>query len=158
MTDNADGDDSRVIVDRAEPFIRDAARHGDPFPAPVWFHAPHTPVVARPEYRAKYARFSEEEQHYYGCATAMDEQVGRINAPMQELGIEQQTMIWFCSDKGPTGSEALANNGRNQGLTAAPRGRKRSLFNGGIQVPALVKWLRWVRPGSGYGAPLSTLD
>jgi arylsulfatase A-like enzyme len=158
VTDNLSGDDSRVIVDRVEPFIRKCSQEKIPFLSVVWFHTPHTPVVAGPEYRALYSGYSEEEQHYYGCITAMDEQVGRINNLLKELGIEEDTMIWFCSDNGPEGSEDLSINGRNKGSTGGLRGRKRSLFNGGVGVPALIKWPRKIRSGSDCTVPCSTLD
>lgn len=158
VTENLRGDDSRVIADRAEAFIRSAAAEGKPFLAVVWFHAPHTPVVAGERYRAMYADRCEDEQHYYGCITAMDEQVGRLNALVKELGVEQETAIWFCSDNGPEGREDLESNGRCRGVTGGLRGRKRSLFEGGVGVPALVKWPGVAKPGAVCDQPASTLD
>ncbi|MCP4168572.1 MAG: sulfatase-like hydrolase/transferase [Chloroflexi bacterium] len=156
VTDNLSGDDSRVIMDRAIPFIQDAVRRNQPFFAVVWFHAPHTPVVAGPEYRAMYEDFSEGEQHYYGCITAMDEQVGRLNSVLAELGVRANTMHWFCSDNGPEGRDGVT--GRNRGSTAGLRGRKRSLFNGGIAVPALLEWPDVAGAGQIIDLPCSTLD
>lgn len=158
VPDNMAGDNSRVIVDRSEPFIREAAAEDKPFLAVVWFHTPHTPVVAGPEYRAMYSDYSEDEQHYYGCVTAMDEQVGRLNRVLKEAGIEDNTVVFFCSDNGPEGREDLENNARCRGVTGGLRGRKRSLFNGGVGVPALVKWPGVVKPGEDYDMPCSTLD
>lgn len=158
VRDNLAGDDSRVIMDRAVPFIRECGGHRNPFFAVIWFHTPHTPVVAGPPYRAMYSKFCEDEQHYYGCVTAMDEQVGRLNRELRELGIENDTMVWFCSDNGPEGGEDVSRNGRNRGVTGGLRGRKRSLFNGGIGVPALLKWPEHVKPGTDWTVPCSTLD
>lgn len=158
VRDGLAGDDSRAIVDRALPFMRDCARAGVPFLAVVWFHAPHTPVVAGPEYRAMYADFSEDEQHYYGCVTAMDEQVGRLNRCIKDLGLEQTTMLWFCSDNGPEGTGDPVLDARSRGSTGGLRGRKRSLFNGGVGVPALVTWPGHVTAGATYTMPCSTLD
>ena len=67
-------------------------------------------------------------------------------------------MIWFCSDNGPEGSEDLSANRRHRGSTGGLRGRKRSLFNGGVGVPTLVKWPCVVVPGSEFSVPCSTLD
>jgi arylsulfatase A-like enzyme len=158
VKDNLDGDDSRVIVDRAIPFIEHCAADETPFLAVVWFHTPHAPVVTGPEYRAMYGKFSEDEQHYYGCITAMDEQVGRLNDTLKRLAIDHDTMVWFCSDNGPEGHGDLSRNGRNRGVTGGLRGRKRSLFNGGIGVPALLKWPARVEAGTDYTMPCSTLD
>jgi arylsulfatase A-like enzyme len=154
---NMDGDDSRVIVDRAIPFIQNASENEAPFLAVVWFHAPHAPVVAGPEYRKMYSQYSEGEQHYYGCVTAMDEQVGRLNQAVKDLGQEENTLIWFCSDNGPEGIDEN-RNGRNCGSTGGLKGRKRSLFNGGIAVPGVIKWPKYIRKGTTLEMPCSTLD
>lgn len=158
IEDNLNGDDCRVIMDRAIPFIESCAESKTPFFSVVWFHTPHTPVVAGPEYRAMYPECSENEQHYYGCVTAMDEQTGRLNQCIKDLGIERDTMIWFCSDNGPEGGDDLSKNRRCRGLTGGLRGRKRSLFNGGVGVPSLLKWPQKVTAGAEYQMPCSTLD
>ena len=71
------GCDSKLIMDRALPFIEGAAAAGTPFFAVIWFHAPHAPVVGGPPYRALYTEYEEDKQHYYAVVTALDEQVGR---------------------------------------------------------------------------------
>ncbi|MDX1683144.1 MAG: sulfatase-like hydrolase/transferase, partial [Phycisphaeraceae bacterium] len=161
IADNLDGDDSRVIMDRAIPFIRQAHEESDPFLAVIWFHAPHTPIVAGPEHRELYADHPDAEQHYYGCITALDEQVGRLNQTLTELGIDDQTIVWFCSDNGPEGPGPDGGPGQFQrcrGRTSGLRGRKRSLFNGGVGVPALVKWPGQIAAGECFQTPSSTLD
>ena len=158
VTDNLAGDDSRVIVDRVEPFIRQTVADQKPFLSVVWFHTPHAPVVAGPEYRAMYAQYPESQQHYYGSITAMDEQVGRLNAVLKELGVDQNTIVFFCSDNGPEGYGDGDLETRNQGSAGKLRGRKRSLFCGGVGVPALVKWPGVVTPGATLSMPCSTLD
>ncbi len=155
-TQNLEGDDSRIIMDRAIPFIEKATKSKRPFLAVIWFHAPHTPVLAGPEYKKLYEQYPENMQHYFGCITAMDEQIGRLNETIKNLGIENNTCIWFCSDNGPEGDGSNRNN--NCGSTGGLKGRKRSLFNGGINVPALIKWPKYVKPGTHIDFPSSTLD
>ncbi|MFH1715929.1 MAG: sulfatase-like hydrolase/transferase [Planctomycetota bacterium] len=155
-TENLDGDDSRVIMDRAVPFIRDAAGKGRPFFAVIWFHAPHLPVVAGPEYRKMYAQYSEDEQHYYACITALDEQVGKLRSELRELGISDNTTLWFCSDNGPEGKDN--KQGRTRGSAGPFRGRKRSLFEGGVRVPGLLEWPARVKAGRVTDIPCSTCD
>ena len=86
------GDDSRIIMDRAIPFVRSAAAAQRPFFVVVWFHAPHAPVVGGPAHRAQYATFPENEQHYYACITAMDEQIGRLRAELAALGVARDPL------------------------------------------------------------------
>ncbi len=155
-TENLEGDDSRVIMDRAIPFIRDATGQGKPFFAVIWFHAPHSPVLAGPAHRAQYSQFSEGEQHYYGCITALDEQVGRLRAELKALGVAGDTMLWYCSDNGPEGRTPQVRN--NRGSSGGLRGRKRSLFEGGVRVPGLLEWPSRVAAGRSTSVPASTSD
>ena len=135
VTGNTRGDDSRVIMDRAIPFIRDAAGRSQPFFGIVWFHAPHLPVVAGPRHTAMYAGHAKYAQHYYGCITALDEQVGRLRAELRTLGIDKETVLFFCSDNG------AAN--RYDGLfdSSGPlRGAKRAMYEGGLRTPMIARW------------------
>jgi arylsulfatase A-like enzyme len=142
VEDNLGGDDSRVIMDRVIPFVRGAVRDGKPFLAVVWFHAPHLPVVAGPRYTARYAQYDKYRQHYYGCITALDEQVGRLWRELDQLRVRQRTLLAFCSDNGPEGDESAP------GATGGLRGRKRSLFEGGIRVPAVIVWPERISAGT----------
>ncbi len=152
VTDNLRGANSRVIMDRAIPFIEGAVRDKKPFFAVVWFHTPHLPVVAGPKYAAMYAKHDKHTQHYYGCITAMDEQVGRLRAKLRELGVADNTMLWFCSDNGPEG------NDKAPGRTGGLRGRKRSLFEGGVRVPGLLEWPAMVKTARTTRVPAVTSD
>jgi arylsulfatase A-like enzyme len=155
VRENLEGDDSRVIMDRALSFIEGAASRGQPFFAVIWFHTPHTPVVAGPPYRELYSDLAEEEQHYFGCITAMDEQIGRLRASLKELGISRDTMLWFCSDNGPEGDGI---EGRSRGSTGPFRGRKRSLLEGGVRVPAFLEWPAMVTERRVVDMPCVTSD
>ncbi len=134
VTDNNTllGDDSKVMMDRVVPFIENAVNNDTPFLSVVWFHAPHEPFVAGPSYKEMYSAYSEDEQNYFGCITAMDDQVGRLQDKLEELGIDDNTILLFCSDNGPEKNKP--------GETGGLRDRKRSLYNGGVLVPAFIKW------------------
>jgi len=155
-SENLEGDDSRIIMDRTIPFIRNAVDKGEPFLAVIWFHAPHLPVLTGPKYRKMYSKYSEDEQHYYGCITALDEQMGRLRSKLRELGISDNTMIWFCSDNGPEGKDG--KSGRTRGSAGPFRGRKRSLLEGGVRVPGLLEWPARIKTGRVTEIPCSTSD
>ncbi|MEM7234023.1 MAG: sulfatase-like hydrolase/transferase, partial [Planctomycetota bacterium] len=153
-TDNLEGDDSRVIMDRAIDFVRRSHKKKRPFFMVVWFHAPHWPVVASEKYSATYASHGDFAKNYYGCIAALDNEIGRLRATLKELKVEGDTMVWFSSDNGPEGSPKTGV-GRTNGL----RGRKRSLYEGGVRVPGLLVWPR----GAGVtprrlSTPCSTSD
>jgi len=133
------GDDSELLMSRALDFIRRAARRGQPFVAVIWFHAPHVPFRAGQKHRAPYASEPESTQHYWGSIASVDEQMGRLRSTLDELGIRQDTMLWYASDNGPEGDRG---EDASPGTAGPWRGRKRSLFEGGVRVPGLLEWPR----------------
>ncbi len=152
VTDNMAGDDSRIIMDRVIPFIE---RHKErPFFATVWFHAPHEPVVAGPEYRELYKDRGKARQNLYGCITAMDEQIGRLRAKLEELGLTDSTVVFFCSDNGP--ADKLAKRGV---ASAGPfKGHKHTMYEGGLLVPACAVWPGVIPAGKKTSVRSSTVD
>ena len=155
VTDNLEGDDSRVIMDRAIPFIEEAVKSKKPFLTVIWFHTPHLPVLAGEEDRNLYANLSEDEQHYYGVISAMDKQVGRLRDKLTALGVAENTVLFYTSDNGPEGKSAT---GRTQGVTNGLKGRKRSLYEGGIRVPGIMEWEGRIQPGTKVDVPCFTSD
>ncbi|WP_201799501.1 sulfatase [Zobellia amurskyensis] len=155
VTDNLEGDDSRVIMDRAIPFIEEAVKSKKPFLTVIWFHTPHLPVLAGEEDRNLYVNLSEDEQHYYGVISAMDKQVGRLRDKLKALGVTENTVLFYTSDNGPEGKSAT---GRTQGVTNGLKGRKRSLYEGGIRVPGIMEWEGRIQPGTKVDVPCFTSD
>ena len=155
-TTDLEGDDSRVIMDRAVPFIRKAVSENKPFFAVIWFHTPHQLVRAGAAFRAMYPGRSEGEQEFYGVITAMDLQMGRLRKELKALGVADNTMLWFGSDHGPEGS--TDDQSTNRGSSGPFRGRKRSLWEGGIRVPELLEWPGHTTPGSVTSVACSGLD
>lgn len=150
VTENLDGDDSRIIMDRVIPFIESSTKKRNPFFAVVWFHAPHMPCVAGPKYQEMYKGQNSFMQNYAGCITAMDDQIGRLRAILKEKGIDSNTMIWFCSDNGPEDG--------NPGTSGGFRERKRSLHEGGVRVPGILVWPDKIREHFETDIPCVTSD
>lgn len=153
VKENQSGDDSRVIMDRAIPFIEGAAREKTPFFAAIWFHSPHLPVVAGPEHVKHYSDYPVYKRNYYGCITALDEQIGRLRKRLKELDVAENTMLWFCSDNGPEGQ-----TGKAPGSAGPFRGRKRSLYEGGVRVPGILEWPGHVEAATETDFPAVTSD
>ena len=119
-------------MDRVLPFIQRSKSADRPFLSVIWFHTPHLPCVAGPEYAKMYAKYSLQERNYYGCISAMDEQVGRLVQFLKQEGMYENTILCFCSDNGP--------EVKTPGTAGKLRGKKRDLYEGGIRVPSFVVW------------------
>ncbi len=83
---------------------------------------------------------------YAAMVTRMDREIGRIMSLLKELGIDDNTLIIFSSDNGPT-----FNGGTDSEFfrSAGPlRGLKTMLYEGGIRVPTIARWPGRIKPGS----------
>jgi arylsulfatase A-like enzyme len=125
------GDSSDVTADLAVKFLRDCAQKKQRFFAVVWFGSPHAPHQAQDADRKPYADRPPAEQNFLGEITAMDRAFGRIRGELKELGLRDNTVLWYCSDNG-----ALPKVGSSGGR----RGQKGAIYEGGLLVPALLEW------------------
>ncbi len=126
-----------VTADAAIEFIRKRAKSGRPFLAVVWFGSPHGPHEAVERDRALYKDQSKKLQNFYGEITGLDRAVGKLRKELRALGIQNDTIFWYCSDNG-----GLPGVGSTGG-----RGNKGNVYEGGLRVPAILEWpARIVKP------------
>jgi arylsulfatase A len=130
---------------RAEPFFLYLAitlPHAD-IDAPADAFAPYLDAEGRsifPETPFPGARYSPQPMPHAAFAamvTRMDRDVGRVMDRLRELGIDDNTIVFFTSDNGPTveggaDPEFFDSNGPFRGV-------KRDLYDGGIRVP-MIAW------------------
>jgi len=124
------GESSMVSVDAALEFIEKHNRGPRPFLAVVWFGSPHGPHKAIEEDRAIYADQQKNFQHFYGEITGMDRAFGKLRKRLQTLGIDKDTILWYCSD----------NGGLPEVGTTGGRANKGKIYEGGLRVPAILEW------------------
>jgi len=84
---------------------------------------------------------------YAAMVTRMDRTVGRILELLRELGLEDDTIVIFSSDNGPTHEGVGGSDSVFFQSAGVLRGFKGSLFEGGVRVPMIVYWPRRVRRG-----------
>jgi N-acetylgalactosamine-6-sulfatase len=133
------------IVDRSIEFIE---RNQDkPFYLNVWTLVPHATLHPTDEQMKPYERYAPRgvpyegvKQIYYASVTDLDHQIGRLVKRIDELGLAESTLIAFSSDNGP--EDLNIRNAVHSGIgnTGPFRGRKRSLYEGGIRMPFIVRW------------------
>ncbi len=138
------------IADEACRFIRE--NEHDPFFLYVPFNAPHTPFQAPKEYYERFACVGDKnKQVYYGMIAALDDAVGEILDQVNESGLEENTLIFFASDNGGATYTGATDNGDLNG-------GKITHFEGGINVPFIIKWKSELEPGQRYPGPVSLMD
>lgn len=157
------GSSERIIMERALDFMRSAAKKKQPFLTTIWFYGPHSPVRAGRDLRELYPDEPEGRQHYLGAITSIDRQIGRLRHCLEEIGLLEDTLIFFCSDNGPEGTGSPSPQytpyyGAYYGSAGSFQGRKRYLYNGGVCVPAFAVWPKVIKPGQTVATPACTLD
>lgn len=144
---------------------------GTPFFLYLSMAEPHTSIENPEDYNAMYSQFTNGEivaipsygderipkdklvsrgpGEYYANITYMDAQLGRVFAALDDTGAGENTIVVFTSDNGPVTSDWINWwEVNSHGSTGGYRGRKHNLYEGGIKVPAIVRYPGIIEQGS----------
>lgn len=107
----------------------------------VPFNAPHSPLQAPKNLMDKYAHITDERRRKFAAMVdRMDTGVGAILSALESEGMTKNTIVFFFSDNGGP----IAGGATNTPL----RGKKATTFEGGIRVPAVLRWPGVVKAGA----------
>jgi arylsulfatase A-like enzyme len=150
-----EGESSEILIRETIDFIDKAKQNDKPFFAVVWFGSPHEPYSGLEKdlalyedlpgkYPGKTVRLTSNKtgrpatrplgevlRERYAEITAMDRAIGNLRKWLDEQGLRENTLLWYCGDNGtPSG-----------GIVTSPfRGQKGTMYEGGIRVPGIIEW------------------
>ena len=139
-----------LIVAKATNFIRNEVDTGRPFFCYVPFDQVHHPLQAKPELLARVPKHVTDGKHRIHSAQllSLDDGVGAILKAIDDTGIRENTIVWYFSD----------NGGLPEGSSLPFRGLKHRTFEGGVHVPAAIRWPNGGIKAGRYDGMLGYLD
>jgi len=145
-------------TDEALAFIRD--NRESPFFAYIAYGMPHLPVHA-----SENARGQSKRGLYGDVIEEIDANVGRLRSLLEELDLDENTLLIFTSDNGPwirfqhTAEHPMYGEARlNIGSALPFRDGKGSTWEGGVRVPGVFWWPGVIKPATVVREPASTYD
>jgi arylsulfatase A-like enzyme len=143
---------SDIFTAEALAFIKQ--HRAGPFFCYLAYNAPHTPLQVPDRYYQMYrdadpekgfegddrpfpemtVQDREDARRVYAMVTNLDDNVGKLLQELKDLGIEENTLLIFMTDNGP----------QQRRYIAGMRGRKGSVYRGGVRVPCFIRY-----PGQG---------
>jgi arylsulfatase A len=126
------------------------ANRSNPFFLYLAYNTPHTPYQVPDRYFQKYLARGMQPglASIYGMIENLDENVGRLLSGVNRLGLARDTIVIFMTDNGPNGERY------NAGL----RGRKGTVYEGGVRVPFFIRWPGRFQAGRKVNAIAAHID
>jgi arylsulfatase A-like enzyme len=101
------------------------------------FNAPHYPYQGEPKWLEYYKDLPTPRKEYAAFVSTEDERIGQVLDHLDQTGQAENTIVIFQSDHGHSTEERAFWGGGNAGEY---RGSKFSYFEGGIRVPAIIRY------------------
>tara|TARA_R110002096_G_scaffold432198_1_gene648492 strand:+ start:3172 stop:4587 length:1416 start_codon:yes stop_codon:yes gene_type:complete len=141
---------TRRITERAVDFIK--RNQDENFFLYVAHPLPHAPLAASPQIKKKYARHLEgngigKPGIFLSAIYEIDWSVGEILKALKEQGIDENTIVLFSTDNGPS-----------KGSAKPLSGKKGSTLEGGQRVPTVIRWPKGIPAGRINNQLLTAMD
>ena len=122
-----------ISMEATIDFLKRHCHDDRPMFTVTWFPSPHDPQEEIPDGLVNAGKLYNDEKTnkpgYFREITLLDQQVGRLQVALRDLGIEKNTLFIYCSDNG--GLVRESSGGRE---------KKGSIYEGGLRVPAIFQW------------------
>ena len=150
------------LTDKALAVMEQQAKAKRPFYLNLWYHTVHTPIEGKPELVERYRKRIKPDSirknpHYAAMVHSLDENVGRVLAKLDQLGIADDTLVVFTSDNGGFVNTCRLNKGLQVANNTPLRSGKGSCYEGGVRVPLIVRG-PGVAQGKTSAAPVYACD
>jgi len=153
-----------IQTDAALSFVK--KNKDKPFFFYLSYFAPHVPLAATEKYLSRFpGDMTERRRHCLAMISAIDDGVGKLKATLKNLGLDENTIIFFISDNGaplkidmediPISFEGGAWDGS---LNTPLNGEKGMISEGGIRVPFIMNWPAGLPKGKVYDKAVISLD
>jgi arylsulfatase A-like enzyme len=140
---------TQLYTNMAVDFI---AQHSDkPWFVNLWLNDVHDPWAPDDESLSEVMGkgTSSDDDRYLATLVKMDHTLGRLFRRLDQMGALDNTLIIVTSDNGPSSLQRYYQKGGTApGSTNNLRGRKFSLYEGGIRQPLILYWRGHMKPGT----------
>ena len=138
---------TQKYTDETIEFIRE--NRDEPFFVYLAHHMPHLPLGASPEFKGRSARGP-----YGDAVEELDWSVGEILKELKRLQLDEKTLVIYLSDNGPE----VGHSEEYVGTATPLRGAKYSNWEGGVRVPAIMRWPNKIPASALSDALLTSMD
>ncbi len=124
-----------LMVDECKQYI--SAHQDEPFFLYWAINFPHYPLQGTERWREEYENLPYPRSDYAAFVSTTDDMIGRVLDHLDDMGLTDDTIVIFQSDHGHSTETRTGGGGGNAGPY---RGAKFSLFEGGIRIPAIIRY------------------
>ncbi len=119
------------------------------------FNSPHYPYQGTPKWLDYYKDLPTPRKEYAAFVSNTDEKIGSVLDYLDQTGLADDTIVIFQSDHGHSREERAFWGGGNAGPY---RGSKFSMFEGGIRVPAIIRYPKAIPADQVRGQVATEMD
>lgn len=138
--------------DKAFQFMEKAVKDDKPFF--VWLNPTrmHVFTMTPEKYKEEAREYTSYDDPHAAGMLQHDEDMGKVLAKLEQLGIADNTIVVYTTDNGPEHSTYP------YGATTPFRSEKMTTWEGGVRVPFLVRWPGHIKPGTELNGIQTLMD